>query len=67
LHAASRAGCASAEPSFTLSKAARPVAVIGKMLEERLGFFAKPKLLIIDKLGYLPFLLRRGRPNAGPR
>ena len=24
-------------------------------LEERLGFFAKPKLLIIDELGYLPF------------
>src|SRR5262249_39455160 len=24
-------------------------------LEERLGFFAKPKLLIIDALGYLPF------------
>jgi len=23
-------------------------------LEERLGFFAKPKLLIIDELGYLP-------------
>ena len=23
--------------------------------EERLGFFAKPKLLIIDELGYLPF------------
>src|SRR5438132_1226198 len=28
-------------------------------LEERLGFFAKPKLLIIDELGYLPF-----EPNA---
>ncbi len=24
-------------------------------LEERLSFFAKPKLLIIDELGYLPF------------
>jgi DNA replication protein DnaC len=24
-------------------------------LEDRLGFFAKPKLLIIDELGYLPF------------
>ena len=24
-------------------------------LKERLGFFAKPKLLIIDELGYLPF------------
>jgi DNA replication protein DnaC len=24
-------------------------------LDERLGFFAKPKLLIIDELGYLPF------------
>jgi DNA replication protein DnaC len=24
-------------------------------LEERLGFFAKPKLLIVDELGYLPF------------
>ena len=24
-------------------------------LEERLGFFAKPKLLIIDEFGYLPF------------
>ncbi|HQT96020.1 MAG: ATP-binding protein [Acidobacteria bacterium 21-70-11] len=24
-------------------------------LEERLGYFAKPKLLIIDELGYLPF------------
>jgi len=24
-------------------------------LEERLGFYAKPKLLIIDELGYLPF------------
>jgi DNA replication protein DnaC len=23
--------------------------------EERLGFFAKPKLLIVDELGYLPF------------
>jgi DNA replication protein DnaC len=28
-------------------------------LEERLSFFAKPKLLIIDELGYLPF-----DPNA---
>lgn len=28
-------------------------------LEERLAFFAKPKLLIIDELGYLPF-----EPNA---
>src|SRR6266852_2945353 len=25
------------------------------LLEERLGFFAKPKLLIVDELGYLPF------------
>jgi len=24
-------------------------------LEERLGFFAKPKLLLVDELGYLPF------------
>jgi len=24
-------------------------------IEERLGFFAKPKLLIVDELGYLPF------------
>src|SRR3546814_5210922 len=24
-------------------------------LEERLGFYAKPKLLIVDELGYLPF------------
>jgi len=24
-------------------------------LEERLSFYAKPKLLIIDELGYLPF------------
>jgi DNA replication protein DnaC len=24
-------------------------------LDERLGFFAKPKLLIVDELGYLPF------------
>ncbi len=23
-------------------------------LEDRLGFFAKPKLLIVDELGYLP-------------
>ena len=28
-------------------------------LEERLGFHAKPKLLIVDELGYLPF-----EPNA---
>ena len=28
-------------------------------LEERLAFFAKPKLLIVDELGYLPF-----DPNA---
>src|SRR5262249_29215591 len=28
-------------------------------LEEKLGFFAKPKLLIVDELGYLPF-----EPNA---
>ena len=28
-------------------------------IEERLGFFAKPKLLIVDELGYLPF-----EPNA---
>ena len=28
-------------------------------LEERLAHFAKPKLLIIDELGYLPF-----EPNA---
>ncbi len=36
------------------------VAVLAKAhaegrLEERLGFFAKPKLLIVDELGYLPF------------
>jgi DNA replication protein DnaC len=30
-------------------------------LEERLAQFGKPKLLIIDELGYLPF-----EPNAGP-
>ena len=24
-------------------------------LEDRLGFYAKPKLLIVDELGYLPF------------
>ena len=28
-------------------------------LDDRLGFFAKPKLLIVDELGYLPF-----EPNA---
>ena len=28
-------------------------------LEDKLGFFAKPKLLIVDELGYLPF-----DPNA---
>ena len=28
-------------------------------LEDRLGFYAKPKLLIVDELGYLPF-----EPNA---
>jgi DNA replication protein DnaC len=28
-------------------------------LEERLGYYAKPKLLIVDELGYLPF-----EPNA---
>jgi len=28
-------------------------------LEEKLGFYAKPKLLIVDELGYLPF-----EPNA---
>jgi DNA replication protein DnaC len=28
-------------------------------LDERLGFYAKPKLLIVDELGYLPF-----EPNA---
>jgi len=28
-------------------------------LEERLGFYSKPKLLIVDELGYLPF-----EPNA---
>ena len=28
-------------------------------LEEKLAFFAKPKLLIVDELGYLPF-----EPNA---
>jgi DNA replication protein DnaC len=28
-------------------------------LEERLAFYAKPKLLVIDELGYLPF-----EPNA---
>jgi DNA replication protein DnaC len=26
-------------------------------IEERLGHFAKPKLLIVDELGYLPFEL----------
>ena len=36
------------------------VAVLAKAhaegrLEERLSFFAKPKLLIVDELGYLPF------------
>ncbi|HET7251899.1 MAG TPA: IS21-like element helper ATPase IstB [Gemmatimonadales bacterium] len=35
--------------------AALAKAHVENRLEERLGFFAKPKLLIIDELGYLPF------------
>jgi DNA replication protein DnaC len=35
--------------------AALAKAHVESRLEERLGFFAKPKLLIIDELGYLPF------------
>ena len=32
------------------------VAALAKAhVEGRLGFFAKPKLLIVDELGYLPF------------
>jgi hypothetical protein len=31
-----------------------PVAAEGR-LEDRLAFYAKPKLLIVDELGYLPF------------
>jgi transposase len=35
--------------------AAEARATVRFELEERLSFFAKPKLLIIDELGYLPF------------
>jgi DNA replication protein DnaC len=35
--------------------AALAKAYVEGRLEERLGFFAKPKLLIVDELGYLPF------------
>ncbi len=31
----------------------------GARLEERPAFFAKPKLLIVDELGYLPLALPR--------
>jgi hypothetical protein len=30
-------------------------AVVEDRLEDRLAFYAKPKLLIVDELGYLPF------------
>lgn len=35
--------------------AALAKAHVGERLEERLSFLAKPKLLIVDELGYLPF------------
>jgi hypothetical protein len=46
--------------SVLLTTAPALVAALAKAhaegrLEEKLGFFAKPKLLIIDELGYLPF------------
>jgi DNA replication protein DnaC len=54
-HAAIRQG-----PSVLFVTAPSLVAALAKAhaggrLEERLSFFAKPKLLIVDELGYLPF------------
>ena len=50
--------------SVLFATAPAPVAGLAKAhaegrLEERLGFYSKPKLLIVDELGYLPF-----DPNA---
>ena len=38
---------------------AEPPLLVETCLEERLALYAKPKLLIVDELGYLPF-----EPNA---
>ena len=54
-----RAGYSVLITAATALVAALAKAHVEGRLEERLAFYAKPKLLIIDKLGYLPF-----EPNA---
>jgi DNA replication protein DnaC len=53
--AAIREGCSVLFVTAPALVAALAKAHAEARLEERLGFFAKPKLLIIDELGYLPF------------
>ena len=61
-HLAIALGRAAIREGYSVSFVTAPalVAALAKAhaegrLEERLGFFAKPKLLIVDELGYLPF------------
>ena len=54
-----RAGYSVLFTATTALVAALAKAHVEGRLEERLAFYAKPKLLIIDELGYLPF-----EPNA---
>ena len=65
-HLAIALGREAIQQSYSVLFVAAPalVAILAKAhasgrLEEKLGFFAKPKLLIVDELGYLPF-----DPNA---
>jgi DNA replication protein DnaC len=53
-HAAARRACPSTR---TIGNTDRRQAIPASASwpKERLGFFAKPKLLIVDELGYLPF------------
>jgi len=65
-HLAIALGRAAIREGYSVLFATAPALVAGLAkahaegrLEERLGFYSKPKLLIIDELGYLPF-----DPNA---
>src|SRR5208337_5678250 len=65
-HLAIALGRAAIREGYSVLFAAAPALVaalarahVDGRLEDRLGFYAKPKLLIIDELGYLPF-----EPNA---
>jgi DNA replication protein DnaC len=54
LHSAARRSAKATHVTAPALVAALAKAHAEGRLDERLGFYAKPKLLIVDELGYLP-------------